>query len=108
MIEILGLLLLASIGWVLWGNLKARETANAAIGAACKREGLLFLNDTVGLESIWPVRNEEGHATLRRIYGFEYSDTGHNRRKGTVTLVGDAISALDVGPPSAPEGETLH
>ena len=106
--EILGLLVLVSGGWVLWGNLKARETANAAISAACRTEGLLFLNDTVGLESIWPVRNGEGRATLRRIYGFEYSDTGHNRRKGTVTLVGDAISALDVGPRPAPEGETWH
>jgi hypothetical protein len=97
-LEILGLLALAGAGWLLWDNLKTREIANSAIGAACKAEGLLFLDDTVGLESIRPVRTDEGRVIIRRIYGFEYSDTGHNRRRGTVTLVGDRVSGVDVGP----------
>ena len=41
--EILSLLLVFSAGWVVWGNLKAREIANAAIRTACNRHGLLFL-----------------------------------------------------------------
>lgn len=105
--ELLGLLLLAAGGWYLWSNLKARETANAAISSACKGAGFLFLNDTVGLESIRPVRDEQGRVILRRIFGFEYSDTGHERRKGTVTLVGGNVTALDVGRPPT-EGVTLH
>ncbi len=40
--------------------------------------------------------------------GFEYSDTGNNRRKGTVTLLGNDVHAVDVGVRQAPEGETLH
>ena len=108
LLELLGVLVLAAAGWLLWGNLKAREIANAAISAACKAEGLLFLNDTVGLDSIWPVRNEEGHVIIRRIYGFEYSDTGHNRRKGTVTLLGDTVSGVYVGPRLVEDGETWH
>jgi Protein of unknown function (DUF3301) len=97
-LELVGLLVLAAAGWLLWGNLKAREIANMAIGAACKAEGLLFLNDTVGLDSIWPVRNDEGRVIIRRIYGFEYSDTGQDRRHGTVTLMGDAVSVVAIGP----------
>jgi len=69
---------------------------------------LLFLDDTVGLESVWPARDDEGRLTLRRVYGFEYSDTGDNRRKATVTLVDDqvSVSALYAVPQTAPEGET--
>ena len=96
-LELLALLLLAAAAWFLWGNLKTREIANAAIRGACESNGLLFLDDTVGLSSVWPVRNEEGHAVLRWVYGFEYSDTGHNRRKGAVTLIGGTVTALNVG-----------
>ena len=95
--EILGLLVLLSGGWFLWDSLKAREAANVAMRDACTAEGLLFLDDTVAMESVWPVRNDDGHVRLRRVYGFEYSDTGHNRRRGSITLVADAVVALDVG-----------
>jgi hypothetical protein len=58
---------------------------------------LLFLDDTVALQSVWPVRDTEGRLKLRRIYGFEYSDTGHDRRKGTLTLIGGNVLSLDLG-----------
>ena len=105
--EILTLLIVALGGWVLWGNLKTREIANGAIRAMCNAHGLLFLNDTVALESLWPVRDDEGRLRLRRVYSFEYSDTGHDRRKGSVTLIAETVDALDGGPPppSMPEGE---
>jgi Protein of unknown function (DUF3301) len=108
--EFLGLLLVAAGGWFFWDSLKAREAANAAIRAACQAEGLLLLDDTVGLASVWPARNDEGRVVLRRVYGFEYSDTGNNRRKATVELVADrvSVSALYVGPRAAPEEQTWH
>jgi hypothetical protein len=106
--EILGLLVLVAGGWLFWDSLKAREGANAAMRSACKTEGLLFLDDTVALDSVWPVRNDEGRVRLRRVYGFEYSDTGQNRRKGTMTMVGQRVSVLYIGPRSVPEGVTLH
>jgi hypothetical protein len=106
--EILGLAALALAGWFVWDSLKVRETANEAMRAACAREGLLFLDDTVALESIWPVRDDEGRLRLRRVYGFEYSDTGHNRRKGSITLVASTVSLLDIGARPSPEQQTLH
>jgi hypothetical protein len=106
--EILVVLVLAACGWLLWGNLAAREAANAAMRAACKAEGLLFLDDTVALDSIWPLRDAEGRVGLRRVYTFEYSDTGDNRRRGSVTLSGDRVTAVDVGVRPASEGEPLH
>src|SRR5207253_11062508 len=96
--EIFGLLLLVCGGWFLWDSLKVRERANAAMRTACREEGLLFLDDTVALQSVWPARDDDGHLTLRRIYEFEYSDTGHNRCKGNITMIADAVAALYIGP----------
>ena len=108
MAELLGLLVALASGWLVWGNLKARETANAAIRAACQAEGLLFLDDTVGLDSLRPVRDEDGRMRIRWVYAFEYSDTGHNRRKGRVALTGDTLSAVEIDPRPAPEGVLPH
>ena len=101
--EILALLVLAAGGWFVWDSLKVREAANAAMRAACNVE-----EDTVALESVWPLSNDEGQLTLRRIYGFEYSDTGHTRHKGRIVMLADTVSSLELGPRSPPEETTLH
>ena len=85
-------------GWLVWTNLRAREAANEAIRGACASRGYLFLDDTVALASIWPVRNDAGHVTLRRVFDFDYSDTGHRRRNGTVTVVGATVSDVRLDP----------
>ena len=72
---------------LLWTSLRAREAANAAMRSACRAEGFLFLDDTVALASMRPARDREGRMALRRVYGFEYSDTGDNRRRGSVTML---------------------
>jgi len=89
----------AAVGWFLWDSLTAREAANAELRAACRAQDLLFLDDTVGLARIRPARDAEGRAKLRRVYRFEYSDTGHDRRRGHVTLLGTAIESVDLGRP---------
>jgi hypothetical protein len=95
--EFLGLFAAMAGGWFFWDSLKAREAANAAMRTACKAERLLFLDDTVALESVWLTRDNDGHLKLRRVYGFEYSDTGQNRREGSVVMGGDTVSIVDVG-----------
>ena len=35
---------------------------------------------------------------LRRVFSFEYSDTGDNRRSGSVTLFGHRVEILHVRP----------
>jgi hypothetical protein len=85
-----------------------------AAEAACADEGLQFLDDTVAIRSLRLIRDDDGRLRLRRVYGFEYSDTGDNRRPGTVTLLGQRVELLHVRPqlyvvPKAPEThETLH
>ena len=100
--EIAALALAALAGWLAWDALRARERANDAMRSACRARGLFFLDDTVSLSSLRPVRDEDGHMRLRRIYHFQFSDTGHNRRDGTITFVADAVTdlRLDAGPDS--------
>lgn len=108
LVELIAVLAAATFGALVWTSLMAREAANAAMRATCKAEGLLFLDDTVGLTSMRLVRDTEGRLRLRRVYGFEYSDTGDNRRKGSVALLGDRVIAVDVGLRAVPDGTTLH
>jgi len=98
LLEVIAVLAAAGAFGLLWTSLKARETANAAMRAACRDGGFLFLDDTVALEAMRPARDGDGRMTLRRVYDFEYSDTGNNRRKGSVTMIGSRIVAIDMGP----------
>jgi hypothetical protein len=97
--EILAVALVAAAGWLFWDGLKARETANAAMREACRRAGFLFLDDTVALTSIRTGRDPAGRVALRRVFDFEYSDTGRDRRKGRLTMIGAHIAALDLEVP---------
>ena len=91
MLEVAVVAALAAVGWFLWSSLRAREAANAAIRPACRAGGFLFLDDTVALDRIRLRRNDEGRATIERVYRFDYSDTGDNRRRGYVTLLGARV-----------------
>ena len=100
MLETFAVLVVALGGWLLWDGMKARETANDVLRAACRSRGLLFLDDTVALTSIRLARDEEGHAKLRRTYRFDYSDSGDNRLRGTVALLGTTIVEIRLDPRS--------
>jgi hypothetical protein len=83
-----------------WDALRARERANDAMRAACRARGFFFLDDTVSLASLRPVRDDDGRMRLRRVYRFQYSDTGHNRRDGSITFVASTVTdlRLETGP----------
>jgi hypothetical protein len=99
--ETLGLLVLLGGSWFWLDSFKAREAGVRAARFACDTDGLLLLDDTVALGSLRPGRDEEGNFQLRRVYHFEYSDTGNNRRSGSVTLLGTELLMVYVQPPEA-------
>lgn len=113
-IEIPAIAAIAALIWFWLDTLKAREAGIRAARQACVEEGLQFLDDSVVGRSLRPARDDNGQLRLRRVYGFEYSDTGDNRRSGSVTLLGDRIEFLHIRPqlyvvPKAPEQhETFH
>lgn len=92
--ETISLLVLLAAVWFWLDSFKAREAAIRAARAACDAEDLLLLDDTVALGSLQPQRDEQGRLRLRRVYHFEYSDTGDNRRNGYATLLGSELLML--------------
>jgi hypothetical protein len=106
--ELIGILALAALAWLWLDSLKAREAAVRAAREVCAAEGLMFLDDTVAIASLKPVRNDEGQVTLQRAYDFEYSDTGDNRLKGCVVMQGHRVVLLNVGVRGPATVRTLH
>jgi hypothetical protein len=96
-VEIILVALLGAFAWFWLDSLKVREAAIHAARAACDAEGLMLLDDTVAISGLKPVRDEDGHIKLQRAYDFEYSDTGDNRRKGSVVLLARRVVLLNVG-----------
>ena len=95
--ELAGLIVLLLLGWLWYDSLNAREIAVRAAKGACESENLLFLDDTVGIRSLNLARNGEGRVQLQRAYDFEFSDTGNNRLRGSVVMLGKRVALLNIG-----------
>jgi hypothetical protein len=96
-LELILVVLLAAVAWLWLDSLKVREAAVKAARAACDSEGLMLLDDTVAIASVKLGRDGDGHLKLQRTYEFEYSDTGDNRRDGSVVLLGRRIVLFNIG-----------
>lgn len=106
--ELFGLVVLAGGAWLWLDSLKARDIGIAAARSACLSEGLQLLDDTVAIAGLRLARNDDGRLLLRRVYAFEYSDTGDNRRRGSVVLLGHRVIVLNVGLRPLTSGPVLH
>lgn len=106
--ETITLIALAALAWLWIDSFKAHEAGINAVRAACQSEDLQLLDETVALRSLRPERNSDGRMTLRRVYEFEYSDTGDNRRRGSVVLLGHEVIVVNIGLRLVPSNRTLH
>jgi hypothetical protein len=106
--EVLSLLVVLGLGWLWLNSLKARDAAISAARAACESEGFQLLDDTVAIASLKPARDGDGTLTLRRAYSFEFSDTGDNRRRGSIVLVGHRVLLLNIGLRAVADDRTFH
>jgi Protein of unknown function (DUF3301) len=98
MAESITLLLLAALVWLWFDSMRARERALAAGKRACERYELMFLDETVECIRLGFARDDSGRMALRRTYGFEFSDTGNNRRSGSIVMVGGELESLYTEP----------
>lgn len=95
------LLFLCALGLAVWlwlDSIKAREISVQAAAEGCAGEGLQFLDETVTIASVRLARDGEGRLRLRRVYAFEYSDNGDNRRPGQVAMLGHEVEWLHIRP----------
>ena len=107
-LELFGLLVLCAISWLWYDSLRARDAGIQAVRRACDAESLQLLDETVAIAGLKLQRNEDGQLALRRVYEFEYSDTGDNRRRGSVVMLGQRVLVLNVGLRLVPSQRTLH
>ena len=92
-------IILIVAGGLFWvDSLRARERALAAGRAACERNGLQLLDETVSGAGLRLARNDEGQLKFRRVFVFEFSDNGNNRRRGSVVVLGATVQDLYIEP----------
>jgi len=106
--DILALTVPVAIGWLWFDSLRARESAVRAARLACDADGVQLLDATVALASLRLQRGDNGWVALRRIYRFEFSDTGNNRLDGSITVLGAGVQALYLAPHSGSVPRQLH
>jgi hypothetical protein len=106
--EIASLIIIGTVAWFWFDSLRAREAGVKAVREACEEEGLQLLDETISLFSMKPARNDDGRMVLRRVYLFEFSDTGANRRRGSVHLLGQQVLIINTGLRLVANDRTLH
>ena len=94
--EIILLAALGALAWYWYAGMNAREQAIAIGRRACAESGVQFLDDSVALSRTRFARNHDGQLQFQRDYRFEFSDTGNNRRPGTVRMLGDRIEWVNL------------
>ena len=88
------LLLLGLVAWLWVDTLRARELAMNVSRQACRSVGVQLLDETVSLRRLDVGRHQGGGLRLRRVYEFEYSTDGRDRRAGSVTLLGRHVQTI--------------
>lgn len=87
------LLILATLGAWWSAATRAREFAREYARAFCQRQEWQLLDQTVSLGFMRPMRHN-GRLQWRRIYRFEFSATGGDRRRGEVIMFGHQLARL--------------
>lgn len=94
MLELTTLAIFVLGAWFWVDSMRAREAALDAGRRACAAEGVQFLDWTVAMKAMRLARDADGRLRLRRLYEFEFSDTGDNRLKGSITLIGAELVGI--------------
>ncbi|MDQ3259937.1 MAG: DUF3301 domain-containing protein [Burkholderiales bacterium] len=98
MIQLFFIFLIAMLIWFWHDTMQAREHAIVIGKRHCQNDGLQLLDETVSLSSMKLRRNDDGQMMFRRVYEFEFSDNGDNRRLGSITLLGRHAESIQLEP----------
>jgi hypothetical protein len=107
-LELFGIALLAALAWLWYDSVHVREIGVRAARAACAADELHLLDDTVAIASLSLARDDEGRLRLRRAYGFDFSNNGNNRRRGSLVMLGEDVLVINTGLRLVATSPTLH
>ncbi len=85
-----------AIAIIWWGNTATKEQAIMAAKRACQQANVQLLDDTVALKRYRLVRDSAGNIRIARLFVFEFSLMGDERKQGFVTFVGTQIRELNL------------
>ncbi len=91
---------LGAAAMLTWNNWRAREHAERLARETCKRMGLQFLDDSVGMKSWRIVRDADPrtglrHWAIRRIFQFEFSRQGADRWPAELILLSGRLLGVE-------------
>lgn len=104
MLSILALISIAAGIWFWNDSLRARERMTATCARICGEMNLQFLDETVALAWLRLTRTATGWLAWRRMYVFEFSESGSDRRKGRALLIGRRVESVQL---DNPQGVTI-
>jgi len=77
-------------------SVKNKENAMAYAEKACRDVNVQLLDQTVSLTTLKLARNKQGRLAFQRIYRFDFSIHGNERREGRVMLKGHRIEQIQL------------
>lgn len=95
--EIISLILLLGLAMLWFDSVQVRAKAIREVKEVCAIEGVQLLDESVSISKLTLDRDDDGHARIRRVYVFDYSDTGDNRRRGSIVMLGDTVQVVNIG-----------
>jgi len=98
MLELFGLLAMGAFLRLWWANRKAYESAKRTCTTICHRSNVELLDDTVSLSKIKLARQTGGRLVLQRVYAFDYSTLGHNRKTGFMMMTHTTVDYVRIEP----------
>ena len=90
------LLILAALIYFWLDSMKSRENAIVAAHKACRDINVQLLDHTVSLKKLKPMRDRHGKFTFMRIYEFDFSVDGSERRQGRAVMHGKWLKQIQL------------
>ncbi len=92
--ELLYILMLFGVLWFWRDSTNAREKATSAARAACNQINAQFLDETVMMVKLRLCRRNTGTMALCRLYNFDFTLDGEQRRSGVVRMKAQIIEDI--------------
>ncbi len=88
------LAMLAALAWFWFDSLRARELALRTGARACADINVQFLDQSVSVDQLRLGRDGRGQLTFRRVFSFDFSDNGADRRRGKIVILGRHVQSI--------------
>ncbi|NBS16056.1 MAG: DUF3301 domain-containing protein [Gammaproteobacteria bacterium] len=96
-VEVTIVFLLMLIAWFWSVSMKSREIGLHLVKKACVDEGVQLLDESIVCTKLSFHRQRTGQWAIQRVYQFDFSEDGLNRRRGAIHLLGSELTFLSLG-----------